>query len=1548
VKTNGTKVPITQRPWPRPKRFASVNNFGFGGTNAHVVMERAPFLPELPVPEHTVGHERKLFVLSANDKNALEVMMKKIGIYLEQRPAVFQNDLMSNIAYTLGQRRSLMQWRVAISTTSSIDLIQALNSGKVLPSRETEPPRIGFIFTGQGAQWNAMGRELYEYYPIFSSTLAACDKFLESLGAPFSLIEELHKDAGTSLINEAYISQPACTAIQLALVDLLRTWGISPHAVTGHSSGEIGAAYAANIIPLETCMTIAYYRGMASIELKNKHTGLKGTMMAIGCNKEEVEPLIASLTTGEVKIACYNSPTSLTVSGDEPAIDELGKIMEEKQMFNRRLQVDIAYHSHHMEKVAGYYRKFLNSLQPPKSTHVKFHSSLLGHLVEGSKLEPSYWVDNLTRPVRFSEAVTNMCEPADGNKTGVNMLVEIGPHSALAGPIKQILKACGPNAMKISYASALIRKKDAIETAQQLASTLFVKGGTLNLGAINLPSAGKQPTLLVDMPRYPWNHQTKYWHESRIMQKHKNRSMPRTDLLGTIATYSNDLEPTWRNILRIDDLPWLRHHKIQGLTLFPMSGFVAMAVEAASQRASETNTQFETFELRDVSVHTPLMVTDEDIEITLQLRPSELSSSEIWDEFRIHSWTSNKGWTEHCKGMIAVKAIDNSNFDTNRQTQINEAALQSAILDVQSAAKVVVDKTKIYESLSALGVEYGPSFQGMNDCHSSDNFSSAQLVVIDTAHEMPSGFQTDQVVHPALLEQLIEMYWPIFGAGRMAIDTIYLPSSIRSMTISKKITELTKNTGDTLSAFCKATSPTPSPKPIEASMFATTASDDIRELIIRIDELTVSPILDRELGAEIDFHRELCYKLDWEPILEPLHAPADRAVEDGLTSGTLNGISKHTSGVIDSVANGISHFDGEVVIIHENSAAQLELTSKLVTRLETLTGKKTVSGALSDVNSTGKYCVVIVELETPLLSNLGPSQFPSLQKTLTTARGVLWVVRGAFTDPKNPDSNMITGLSRSIRSETLLKFATLDLDAESMLNQENTGKAILKVFQATFDPLSSPNCELEFMERKGSFFTPRIINDAEMNEYVHKQTKTSMLEPASFDDGERPLQIAIGTTGALETLHFVDQSREGHLPDDEVEIKVKAIGMNPWGECAATGQLDSQKIWMECSGTISRVGKDVTKLTVGDRVTAISISQGTYSTFARTKAAFAMRFGNEISFDTAASLPLAYCTAQYGLIDLGQLQKKARVLIHGASSAAGQAAIRLAQSIGAEVCATVGSIESKALVEDMYGLRSDHVFASGSTTSIRQAAGKEGFEVVMNCISMNTEMLRVLWDSLDSFGRLISVATRDSNARLDTTKSQKNRSFMSMDLIALATERPRTMNALVNKVAKQLEDGKLAPISSTIFPISNIETAFKTFQSGNTNGKLVISAQPGDKVKATPSSKGSQLLRANATYILIGGTGGLGRSMARWMVGKGARNLVLVSRTGSATGKVKELIDDLATSGARIAVRKCDVANSESVENLIKNELIGMPEVRGVVHGAMVLHVSFQYVSSQP
>lgn len=1326
--------------------------------------------------------------------------------------------------------------------------------------------------------------------------------------------EELHRDAATSKISEAHISQPSCTAIQLALVDLLRTWGVHPDAVAGHSSGEIAAAYAAGIIDFDSAVAIAYHRGRLIPILKEKFPNLRGRMMAVGGSKEEFLPLIEGLQEKEVRIACYNSPSSLTISGDEPALAELEKICEEKQLFNRRLVVDVAYHSHHMNLVAKEYRASIAHLAPPVPTNVRFHSSLHGHLVDGTELQSNYWVDNLTCAVRFNEALQSMLEPVGEHKYGVNMLVELGPHSGLQGPIKQVLKEVGGNAPKIPYASALIRKRDSVETALELASSLFIKGANLNFKAINFPKPAKAPTLLTDLPRYPWNYSSKYWQESRMTQKHKYTAGARNDMIGTLANYSNDLEPTWRNIVRLDDLPWLQHHKIQSLTMFPMSGFISMALEAASQKAAESNKEFSKYELKDVSISKPLVIPDKDLEMTITLRPHQegtLVSSDVWQEFRICSWSHDQGWTEHCAGLVATTAGDDNEVDGVGQSQDSAALLVSARSSISESQSATVASKDMYETLTELGVAYGPTFQGVDACQASDSYSLGEITAQDIAKEMPNGYLSDSVVQPAFLESLIEMYWPIIGAGRRAVNTIYLPSSVDHVTISSRVTALTKEPGGKLLAVCKGQVSAANPKATKVDLLAVPGEDSL-DSIITVKGLTISPIIDNDTQEDVNAPRELCYKLEWDPVLGP------DATEAALTAGM------------------------PIAIIHEESNFQDLVANDLANALEQATGKLPDIGTLQTVDVSGKICIFLSELHRTFLATMTPEEFSTLQKMLTSVEGILWVVSGAYDKSLNPDANMITGLSRTIRSETAMKFATLDLDGEKPLSEANTAGAILKVFKAAFGSDASATSELEFMERDGSFFTPRIVHDSEMNEYVHKQTNPSVLEPTEFGDNGRTLKMALSASGALDTIHFIDdQTLETPIEADQVEIEVKAVGLNFKDGLAAKGKVSIDDSGIEASGVVTAVGSSVTTLRVGDRVAALT--KGAFATRTRTKDALTFKVPASLSFEAAATLPLAYATAYYGLIDVARLSEGETVLIHAAAGAVGQAAISLAQMVGAEIFVTVGNAEKKELLINEYGIPADHILFSRNTSfgsAVRRLTNGEGVDVVLN--TLVGDELRESWSCLNKFGRFIDISRRDgsSKTRLEIANVDNNASLMSVDILAVVSERPKVAKRLFADVGRLLTYGKIRSVTPiTRFSTSEVDVALKAQQAGKTVGKLVVVPATTDVVKATPSKKSNDLLRADATYILVGGTGGLGRSMARWMVSKGAKNIVLVSRSGSVTGKVKELVDEAAAVGANIVVRRCNVVNKTEVDELVAG-LQDLPPIRGVVHGTMVLRVS--------
>ncbi|KAJ6013940.1 type I iterative polyketide synthase [Penicillium herquei] len=696
------KVVTSTRPWPRSKKYISVSNYGFGGTNAHVVLEKPPPPSEAKDdPDNDLDPIHKLFLISANDKESLKTRIRDFGIYFEQRPEVFERSLFGNFAHTLGSKLSHLTYRVALSATSLDELSIRLAQLKATPTRVLGAPTISFVFTGQGAQWAQMGLPLMDEYNVFAESMERADKHLRHLGADFSLIEVLRKDSTSSDINSPHLSQPACTALQIALTDLLRSWGVKPSSVIGHSSGEIGAAYAAGIYDLEAAMALSYRRGQMTQLLKGSFPLLQGTMIAVGTSLEAIRPMLKTLK-GYATIACVNSPSSVTVSGDAPAIDELEIILQNNQLFNRKLKIDVAYHSNHMKNVAEAYLSAIESIKPSSTATATFFSSVTGHIAEPPELGAAYWVQNLTSPVLFANALSKMCADEDSRP---NLLMEIGPHSALKGPILDTLKVLGSVASKIGYAPTVIRNVDPAQSVLDAAGAVFVRGGTIDINTINFPiSGGATRAFLRDLPRYPWQHSTKYWHESRIPQKHCSRDGVRNDLLGAQAFYSNDLEPTWRNIIRLDDIPWLREHKMQGMAVFPLAGYLSMAVEAAKRRAEQNDAVFSHFDFREVKTGSALVLSeDADSETTITLRPyaeGTRGNSDVWDEFRICSWNTKRGWTEHCSGLVRTRVNKKLQSTVSNVAETEVDYFQKQITKVVEESRYMIDSSNMYQVLA--------------------------------------------------------------------------------------------------------------------------------------------------------------------------------------------------------------------------------------------------------------------------------------------------------------------------------------------------------------------------------------------------------------------------------------------------------------------------------------------------------------------------------------------------------------------------------------------------------------------------------------------------------------------------------------------------------------------------------------------------------------------------------------------------------------------------------------------------------------------------------
>lgn len=709
------------------------------------------------------GIEKHVYTFSAHNQESLRQQASLIAQYVRERPLTLYPGLLASLAYTLGQRRSIFQWKFAVAAVTQEELIGNLTNATLTPCKSSEQPRIGFLFTGQGSQWATMGKTLSDAYPIYRQSISRAADILVGLGADWSLIDELVKPREFSSIDQPHISQPACTALQIAMVDLLQSWSITPKSVCGHSSGEIAAAYAAKILDFESCMKIAYYRGTATKCMTEVTDEKPGRMLVLAVGQQDAQALIDTNVGGRVRVACVNSPTSTTVSGDASEVAILQDAVTEKSIWNRMLKVDVAYHSHHMERVADKYLSLVGRVEPKVKTTTEFHSSLRGTQIDPSSVTASYWVENLTSPVLFSQGLESLCNArsSDGSRA-VDMLLEIGPHSALQGPIRQTLQSFEGNHRKIQVLPTLIRNEDDVVSMLRLSARIFMAGYALDLGKVNFPDADSPaPKILTDLPRYQWNHNKKYWYDTRIKQEKAKFSPPRNDLLGSLIPECGLLEPQWKNDLLVDDIPWLRDHRVQNVTVFPMAGYICMAMEASKQQAKWRNVLYDRIIFREVSVLLSLAIPEStSIELRLSLTPFDegpRSPSDLWNMFKVSSWASDRGWQEHCRGLVACQLHQGVNavrgggdLDSGLRNEVANLSRQVG------GCNDDVNIERMYEICAYSGFEFGPIFQNITRAKSSLTVGVYEGTAPHTINCMPYNCESDYTIHPAALDLVFQ------------------------------------------------------------------------------------------------------------------------------------------------------------------------------------------------------------------------------------------------------------------------------------------------------------------------------------------------------------------------------------------------------------------------------------------------------------------------------------------------------------------------------------------------------------------------------------------------------------------------------------------------------------------------------------------------------------------------------------------------------------------------------------------------------------------------
>ncbi len=634
-----------------------------------------------------------------------------------------------------------------------------------------------------------MGAELNQY-PIFRESVEASDAYLRSaLKCKWSAMEEMLREEDQSNINLPAYSQPICTILQIALVDLLESWNIVPCAITGHSSGEIAGAYCLGALRKEDALRAAYYRGLLSSQMKTIAPSVHGSMMAVGASESEAEDWIARLTRGDVVVACVNSPSSVTISGDAAAIDELEPMLKKEGIFARKLKVETAYHSPHMAMISEPYLQSMVDIQPQAGyPSRKMHSAVTGELVEPSELGPINWLRNLVSPVLFYDALHDLLRPVEAGRrssdTAVDVLLEIGPHSGLQGPANQTMKKHGIKG--VDYRSVLSRGQDGVQTALAAVGALFAQGLPVNVKEANGDTDDAQP--LVDLPSYNWNHSRSFWCESRITKEFRFRQHPRMRLLGAPCPNLGESERLWRGFMRISEEPWIRDHQIQGSIIYPAAGYICAAVEAAWQLAAEGQVVRD-FRLRDVQIIAPALITEEsDLELIVQIRPhltGTQNNSSTWTEFTVSSCLNGQTLRQNCHGLLLIeyRSAEDSGMSIERDLEDQRAQAQYGM--TESLCPTRENTKDFYTELAAVGLNYGYTFQNISKIRRGRGKSCCDVDISEHAFPAVSGeAERPHIIHPTTLDAMFHAIFAAYKDQKGRLKEAMVPTSIDEMVIS--------------------------------------------------------------------------------------------------------------------------------------------------------------------------------------------------------------------------------------------------------------------------------------------------------------------------------------------------------------------------------------------------------------------------------------------------------------------------------------------------------------------------------------------------------------------------------------------------------------------------------------------------------------------------------------------------------------------------------------------------------------------------------------------
>ena len=1451
----GLFVPTEATGWPiEGPRRAAVSSYGMSGTNVHAVLEEAPAAESAGAGGCRSGEALDegllAFPISSTSADELRCTAGRLAEWVQ---ASGEDLRLADLAYTLSRRRGFRPVRTAAVAGNRADLVDRL--AEIADGDEPYQPAVGhddrgpvWVFSGQGSQWAAMGRELMTTEPVFAATIAEIEPLIAA-ESDFSVTEAMLDPETVTGIDRI---QPTIFAMQVAMAAALKSHGLRPGAIIGHSMGEAAAAVVSGALSLEDGVKVICQRSLLCVRLSGG-----GAMAAVELPAQKVREELDRQGVEDVVVAVMASPNSTVIGGAPRTVRRLVAEWEEREVMAREVAVDVASHSPHVEPVLNELAELLTGITP-MSPEVPYYSATQFDPREEPYCDVDYWVDNLRHTVRFSAAVQAALED------GYRVFAELSPHPLLVRAVEQNASA---RDVPVAALAGMRRGQELPQGLWSLVADVYAAGASVDFASL-LPEGS-----LVDAPLPTWTHRPLVLEAKAADRGRGAHLVAAHPLLGShVRLLEEPARHVWQAEVGTSALPWLVDHQVNSVAAMPGAAFCEMALAAAHATLGDRA------EVRDIRFERMLLLENE---TPLSAEASEQAAGTL--EFLVE--TDQDGERER-RARAVLAPLDAA----------TPAPARHDLAELKAAFPMRADGGDVRAWFDTRGVQFGPAFTALTAVNAGEGADESLLAEIS----LPSVIRNQQSlyrVHPALLDACFQSVAAHPGVQNSGNGGLLLPLGVRRLRAFGPANK---------ARYCLTRVVTLDGSGVEADI---QMIDEDGAVVLTVDGLSMgtgSGEGDRVLNERL-------LAVEWRKEQLP-------DLADNVSPGTwlLVSTSDATDLLASELTDSLKLRDADVTTMSwPQQADHLANADRLAMYF--------AEGGF------GNVCVVAAPRNgcpAEQLASRGGDH----------VRHLVRIVRELAETPGEPP-----------RLYVVTRGAQAVLPGERP-NLEQAGlRGLLRVIGAEHPHLRPTQIDVD-EQTEGGYVAHQLLLGSDQDETAFRQAQwyTARLYPSPMRPDERyttvvdhkreGMRLEIRTPGDLQTLEMTAFERIAPGPG-QIEVAVTASSLNFADVLVAMGRYPSYagkpQLGIDFAGVVTAVGPDVTSHRVGDHVGGMS-PNGCWGTFVTCDADVAVTLPAGLRDDQAAAVATAAATAWHGLQDLARIRAGEKVLIHSATGGVGQAAIAIARLAGAEIYATAGTHERRDLLRRM-GIK--HVYDSRSVAfadQIRTDTDGYGVDIVLNSLTGAAQRAGV--ELLAFGGRFIEIGKKDiyGDTRMGLFPFRRNLSFYGVDLALMCSTHPAQIRELLDTVYRLTADGVLPQPETTHYPLAEAATAIRVMSAAEHTGKLILSVpRVGHSTVVVPPEQ-ARVFRADGSYIVTGGLGGLGLFLAAKMAAAGCGRIVLNSRSAPKPAALEE-IERMRAAGTEVEVFTGDIACAATVDRLVAEATAtGLP-VRGVLHAAAVV-----------